>query len=109
MLLTVIITNQIIFSLLLPPVLDMKKREGAAEQLPYSRIWLFCFVLACLLLLVFHTQDKTQMVKSSFRVENKKAIPAGSPKQQALLRSPPQGLLAPLRNPTPRTGNICNS
>lgn len=48
------------------------------------------FTLACLMLLVLNTQGKPQMVKSSFKVENK-ALPVGSPKEQALLQSPPQG------------------
>lgn len=61
------------------------------------------------MLLVFNTQGKPQMVKSSFRVENKKVLPAGFPKQQAQLQGPPQGLLTLLRNPAAHTGNICNS
>lgn len=55
--------------------------EGAAKQ--------FRFVLACLMSLVFNTQGKTQVVKSSFRVENTKPVPAGWLEEQAPLLSPP--------------------
>lgn len=62
------------------------------------RIWIFCcfFFIFCFLSLAFSTQSKPQMVKSSFRVENKPLFP----KAWEAAPQPPQGLLALLRTPT---------